>query len=207
MTKILLLDDSKFLRMARERARLRAGYEVTTAGDGMRAIEWARKEQPDLILLDRLLPKMNGLDVLKALKKDPLTKAIAVVAFTGLSQRNFERLKKDGAVAFLDKADLGLDRGSEGLLAALAGIVRDLAKKLPVVARQAHVGRELKTDITSPFGFWVGMFRLRRDLRRGFAQHDKAESDDKSTGRDPVISTANKGQSWTSAVTCVRALL
>lgn len=140
MTKILLVDDSKFLRMATERALARAGYNVSTATDGMQAIELARREQPDLILLDMLLPGMTGLDVLKALKKDPLTKGIAVVAFTGLSQKNFERLKKDGAAAFLDKADLGLDKGSEGLLAALAGILRELGKKVPTVARQAHVG-------------------------------------------------------------------
>jgi len=56
MTKILLVDDSRFLRMATERALLHAGYEVTTAGDGMKAIESAQKEQPDLILLDMLLP-------------------------------------------------------------------------------------------------------------------------------------------------------
>lgn len=140
MTKILLADDSKFLRMATERALLRAGYEVTTAGNGMQAIELARKEQPDLILLDMLLPKMTGLEVLKALKKDPLTKEIAVVAFTGLSHKNSQRLKNDGAVAFLDKADLGLDKGSEGLLAALAGILKDLRKPVPVGALKAHVG-------------------------------------------------------------------
>lgn len=138
MTKILLVDDSKFLRMATERALARAGYNVCTAVDGMQAIELAKKEQPDLILLDMLLPKMTGLDVLKALKKDPLTEGIAVVAFTGLSQKNSERLKKDGAVAYLDKADLGLDKGSEGLLAALAGILEDLGKEVPAV-RQASV--------------------------------------------------------------------
>jgi CheY-like chemotaxis protein len=140
MTKILLVDDSKFLRMATERALLRAGYDVSTATDGMQAIELARTEQPDLILLDMLLPKMTGLDVLKALKKDPATKGITVVAFTGLSQKNFERLKKDGAAAFLDKADLGLDRGSEGLLTALAGILKELGKEVPGATSQAHVG-------------------------------------------------------------------
>lgn len=134
MTKILLVEDSKFLRMATERALARAGYVVSTAADGIQAIELARKEQPDLILLDMLLPKMTGPDVLKALKKDPGTAGIAVVAFTGLSQKNAARLKKDGAVAFLDKADLGLDKGSEALLGALAGILRELEKEVPVGA-------------------------------------------------------------------------
>jgi CheY-like chemotaxis protein len=78
-----------------------------------------------------LLPKMTGPDVLKALKRDPATAGIAVVAFTGLSQKNAERLEQDGACAFLDKSELGLDRGSEALLVALARIVRRLKLEVP----------------------------------------------------------------------------
>jgi CheY-like chemotaxis protein len=66
MTKILLVDDSKFLRLATERALSRAGYDVSTANDGGRALEIAREKKPDVILLDMLLPKMTGPDVLKA---------------------------------------------------------------------------------------------------------------------------------------------
>lgn len=134
MTKILLVEDSKFLRMATERALARAGYKVNTAIDGVDAIELARKEKPDLILLDMLLPKMTGPDVLKKLKKDPATAGIAVVAFTGLSQKNAERLRQDGAFAFLDKSELGLDKGCDGLLAALTGIVRELKLEVPEAA-------------------------------------------------------------------------
>ena len=126
MTKILLVDDSKFLRLATERALSRAGYEVSTANDGERALEIARENKPDVILLDMLLPKMTGPDVLKALKKDPATAGIAVVVLTGLSQKNAVRLQQDGACAFLEKSELGLDKGCETLLAALAGIVQKL---------------------------------------------------------------------------------
>lgn len=131
MTKILLVDDSKFLRLATERALARAGYEVSTATDGENALQVAREKQPDVILLDMLLPKMTGPDVLKALKSDPATAGIAVVAFTGLSQKNAGRLEQDGACAFLDKAELGLDKGSEALLVALARIIRTLKLKVP----------------------------------------------------------------------------
>src|ERR1700758_3934519 len=131
ITKILLVDDSKFLRLATERALARAGYDVSTATDGPNALEIAREKKPDLILLDMLLPKMTGPDVLKALKKDPATAGIAVVAFTGLSQKNAERLEQDGACAFLDKAELGLDQGSEALLVALARIVQRLKLEVP----------------------------------------------------------------------------
>jgi CheY-like chemotaxis protein len=134
MTKILLVDDSKFLRMTIERARARVGYEVTTAVDGPSALEEASKHKPDLILLDMLLPKMTGPDVLKALKKDPATAGIAVVVFTGLSQKNAVRLQHDGACAFLEKSELGLDKGCETLLAALADILRRLNLKVPARA-------------------------------------------------------------------------
>ena len=133
MTKILLVDDSKFLRLATERALSRAGYQVSTAIDGEDALKIAREQRPDVILLDMLLPKMTGPDVLKALKKDPSTAGIAVVAFTGLSQKNAVRLEQDGACAFLDKAALGLDKGSESLLVALARIVRELKLEVPAV--------------------------------------------------------------------------
>src|SRR2546423_12763207 len=131
MTKILLVDDSKFLRLATERALARAGYEVSTANDGEQALELAREKMPDVILLDMLLPKMTGPDVLKALKKDPATAGIAVVVFTGLSQKNAARLQQDGACAFLDKSELGLDKGCETLLAALAEILRRVHLAIP----------------------------------------------------------------------------
>ncbi len=134
MTKILLCDDSKFLRLATERALVRAGYDVSTATDGEQAMQLARENHPDLILLDMLLPKMTGPDVLKALKKDPATARIAVVVFTGLSQKNAARLQKDGACGFLEKSELGLEKGCDGLLVALAEIVRKLKLEVPAGA-------------------------------------------------------------------------
>jgi CheY-like chemotaxis protein len=132
--KLLLVDDSKFLRLATERALQRAGYDVFTATDGERALEIAEEKQPDVILLDMLLPKITGLDVLKALKKNPSTAGIAVVVFTGLSQKNAERLQHDGACAYLEKSELALDKGCEGLLSALAKIVRELNLEVPTGA-------------------------------------------------------------------------
>jgi DNA-binding response OmpR family regulator len=67
--KILLIEDSKFQRMASERALLNAGYSVIHAKDGDEGLRAARENIPDLILLDMMLPKLSGLDVLRALKK------------------------------------------------------------------------------------------------------------------------------------------
>jgi CheY-like chemotaxis protein len=127
MIKILLVEDSKFLRLATERALARAGYEVSSTADGSEVLRVAREKLPNLILLDMLLPKMSGPDVLKALKSDPVTKAIPVVVMTGLSQKNAARLVEDGAVGFLEKGDLALDKGPEKLLTALQDILRKLS--------------------------------------------------------------------------------
>src|SRR3979409_1949726 len=127
LIKILLVEDSKFLRLATERSLVRAGYDVSTAIDGEQALQMAREGLPDLILLDMLLPKMTGPDVLHALKKHPATAEIPVVVCTGLSQKNAARLQADGAVAFLEKAELGLEKGPEALLAALGEIVKQIA--------------------------------------------------------------------------------
>ncbi len=127
MTKISLVEDSKFLRLATERALARAGYEVCTAGDGEEALHTAQSKLPDLILLDMLLPKMSGLDVLKALKKDASTRGIPVVVITGMAQKNAARLEADGAAAFLEKSTLELDKGPERLIEEVRTIIGKLA--------------------------------------------------------------------------------
>ena len=129
MIKILLAEDSKFIRLSTERALMRAGYTVISVGDGDEVVRTAREKSPDLILLDMLLPKMTGPDVLKALKKDQATAMIPVVVFTGLSQKNAARLEGDGAFAFLEKAELQLEQGTGKLLEALEKIVERLPGK------------------------------------------------------------------------------
>ena len=126
MTKIMVVEDSKFLRLATERALTHAGYEVSSAGDGEAALQVAKEKMPDLILLDMLLPKVGGPEVLRALKKESATAEIPVVVLTGMSPKNAERLQADGAAGFLEKSALGLDKGSEALVVA----VRDLVKRL-----------------------------------------------------------------------------
>lgn len=126
MLKILLVEDSKFLRVATGRALSHAGYEMSFAGDGDEALLMAGEKHPDLILLDMMLPKTSGLEVLKTLKKDPATKAIPVVVLTGLSQTNAKRLQHDGAYRFLAKTELALDRGAIPLLAELRNIFAEL---------------------------------------------------------------------------------
>lgn len=86
--KILLVEDRRSIRMENERALSHAGYEVICAEDGEEALQNARKEHPDLILLDLLLPKMPGVEVLARLKNEPETSSIPVVVVSGLSEKN-----------------------------------------------------------------------------------------------------------------------
>ena len=140
MTKILVVEDSKFLRLATERALARAGYDVITAADGEEAVKKARENLPHLILLDLLLPKVTGTDVLKALKKDPLTAGIAVVVLTGMSQKNEDWLRRDGAFAFLGKSELALEKGADALLTAVADVLKKLHLEVPARAHGHGVG-------------------------------------------------------------------
>jgi DNA-binding response OmpR family regulator len=80
-------------------------FSVITAEDGEKGLKSAQKENPDIILLDLLLPKMNGFEVLEELKKAEATKNIPVIFLTNLSQRDdVERGLKLGAVDYLIKA-------------------------------------------------------------------------------------------------------
>ena len=103
MPTVLVVEDSKFLRADREHVLKKAGYLVLTAADGLEALTVAREALPDLILLDMMLPKLDGPSVLRALKADPVTAQIPVVVVTALSQKNEEKLMHDGAAAFLEK--------------------------------------------------------------------------------------------------------
>jgi len=103
MQTLLLVEDDKLMRVEKQHVLTKAGYRVITAGDGMEALQVAHDGHPDLILLDMLLPKLDGPSVLRALKKDPTTSPIPVVVVTGLSQKNEDRLKQDGAAAFVEK--------------------------------------------------------------------------------------------------------
>jgi CheY-like chemotaxis protein len=80
MKSILLVEDSRFLRRATEQTLLRAGYSVVTAADGEEAIRIACARIPDLVLLDMLLPKLAGPEVLRLVKISLLQRATLPLA-------------------------------------------------------------------------------------------------------------------------------
>jgi CheY-like chemotaxis protein len=121
--KVLLIEDSKFQRTANGRALIRAGYDVLYAADGEEGLGAAQENIPDLILLDMMLPKMSGLDVLRALKADVLVKHIPVVVLSGLGQANEAKLLKEGAAAFLMKTTESFESNSSALIQALQSLL------------------------------------------------------------------------------------
>ena len=121
--RILVAEDDRFLRKAAEMALKRRGYTVITAADGEEALRTAQSVLPDLILLDLIMPKLNGFDVLQALKKEALTAYIPVIILSNLGQdRDVQQAMEAGAAAYLVKTDLSLqslvERVEEALTAS-----------------------------------------------------------------------------------------
>jgi len=104
--RILLVEDSLAIQRANESALHKAGYEVICAEDGESALQLARDGKPDLILLDMILPKMSGPDVLHHLKSEPRTATIPVVVLSSLTEKNRQKLMDEGAEEYIEKNTL-----------------------------------------------------------------------------------------------------
>jgi CheY-like chemotaxis protein len=130
-TIVLLVDDSRFARTANQRALTRAGFQVIATEDGQAAIELARKNRPDVILLDLMLPKVTGTEVLRRLKTDSETRSIPVIVVSSLSQKNKAALLRDGAADMLEKTDDLLRNDSAELVEAVQKVLKERARPLP----------------------------------------------------------------------------
>lgn len=103
--QILLVEDDVFLSGIYQKKFEMEGFKITTADNGEKGLIEAKKKMPDIILLDILLPKMDGFSVLKALKEDNETKDIPVILLTNLGQKDdVEKGLEAGAVDYLIKA-------------------------------------------------------------------------------------------------------
>jgi CheY-like chemotaxis protein len=120
---VLLIDDSKFLRRANELSLAKSGYQIVAASDGEEGLRLAREKKPDVIVLDMLLPKLGGAQLLQLLKSDPLTAKIPVIVLSSLPQRNAEKLMADGAAAYLEKSSLALEQSSSELSRTIAKVL------------------------------------------------------------------------------------
>jgi len=107
--KILIIEDEATLNKAIADFLVAEKFQVLSALDGEIGAEIAKKELPDLILLDIILPKKDGYEVLDELKKDDKTKNIPVILLTNLeSQEDIVRAFEKGATTYLVKSDYKL---------------------------------------------------------------------------------------------------
>ena len=92
MARILIADDEPNIVLALELLMRREGHEIRSVGDGEQAVEAAKTFGPDLILLDVMMPKMDGYEVCQRLRADPALKGVAIVMLTAKG-REVEREK------------------------------------------------------------------------------------------------------------------
>ncbi len=103
--KILVVEDDKFLRELIAQKIMKEGYDVIEAVDGEKGAESIKKEKPDLVLLDLILPGVDGFEVLAKMKSDPATNQIPVIILSNLGQKDdIEKGLEMGANDYLIKA-------------------------------------------------------------------------------------------------------
>lgn len=105
--KILVVEDDGMISSIYEAKFKADGFEVLIAVDGVKGLELAKKEKPDLIMLDVILPGLDGFSVLEEIKKDKTTRSIPVIMLTNLGTED-DKIKgqKMGALDYLVKASL-----------------------------------------------------------------------------------------------------
>ena len=109
MSKILLVEDDRFLIKAVYTKLTQKGFEVVLANDGDEAISKAKTEKPEIVLLDMVLPKKSGFEVLRELKGNPETASIPVFILSNLAQdQDIQEGKALGAEDYIVKSNTSL---------------------------------------------------------------------------------------------------
>lgn len=125
MTHVLIVEDDPLMSRMYQKIFTFEGYEVHMAVDGQDGLDQARELKPTLILLDVMMPKLNGLQVLEKLKEDPDTKAIPVVMLTNLaSEQDAEAAMSKGAVKYIIKSEHEPKEVADMVKEVLAGYTR-----------------------------------------------------------------------------------
>jgi DNA-binding response OmpR family regulator len=108
--KILLVDDAETILMMERMILNKAGYELLTAKDGQEAVTKAVAERPDLILMDVVMPKMNGFEACRQLRGHDTTKAIPIIMVTTRGEAaNVESGFESGCDDYITKPINGLE--------------------------------------------------------------------------------------------------
>lgn len=107
MAKILLIEDDQTMSELYQTILTSGGYQVVAAENGKIGVEKAKSEKPNLVLMDIMMPIMNGFEALDEIKKDPQTTHIPVVMLTNMAgEREKEIAKQKGATDYIVKSDV-----------------------------------------------------------------------------------------------------
>ena len=103
MTKILVVDDDPVIQKFLNEILRRNGYDVFSAHDGVEALNALHQDVPDLMILDIMMPNMNGYDVCRAVKVDVRLKQIPIILLTALDQEIQSKFLKSLGIEYLNK--------------------------------------------------------------------------------------------------------
>jgi len=130
MAKVLIVEDDPLMSRMYQKIFSFENYEIVQAADGEEGLEKAKTTNPTIILLDVMMPKMNGLQVLDKLKLDPATKGIPVVMLTNLAgQQDAETALAKGAVKYIIKSEYEPKQVANMVKEILAGYTRNEVPK------------------------------------------------------------------------------
>ena len=122
MAKILIIEDDPYVQRMYKRIFAHQKYQTELTSTGEEGLNVAKSKLPDLILLDIMLPGLNGIEVLKELKDDPKTKTIPVLMLTNVGEEDIVRQANElGADSYMVKADFTPDQ----LLAQIKKYLKD----------------------------------------------------------------------------------
>lgn len=126
MAKVLIIEDDPLMSRMYQKIFTFENYEVEMAADGEEGLAKVASAKPTVILLDVMMPKMNGLQVLDKLKADPNTKAIPVVMLTNLAgQQDAETALAKGAVKYIIKSEQDPKQVADQVKQIIAGYTRN----------------------------------------------------------------------------------
>lgn len=124
--KVLITEDDPLMSRMYQKIFTFEGYEVIAASNGEEGLEKAKTEKPTIILLDVMMPKMNGIQMLEKLKLDPESKKIPVIMLTNLAgEKDAEVAMTKGAVKYIIKSEYDPKQVVDMVKEILAGYTRD----------------------------------------------------------------------------------
>lgn len=122
MQTVLIAEDDLYIRKVYERLLDKESYQVVVASDGEEALTTIREQKPALVLLDFMMPKMDGMSVLQAMQKDPALQSIPVIILTNIANDDvITSLKAAGAKSILIKSNVDTEL-----------VIQEIRKFLPV---------------------------------------------------------------------------